>query len=143
MPVIAQVVDTIMTDIFADLLWKNNENQERIINTQQDVQKSFNDKFLQVVEILQASQGVEGAFKIPEYQIGEEQSSQSEMVIRAAGKTETWIDQFLELDPASNAFSSLKLPVAVWLAILEAGGWITGPQGNIIQPKIDPKSTKQ
>jgi hypothetical protein len=126
-PVITEVVATIVTDIFADLLQKNIDNQERIISNKQDVQKSFNNKFLQVIAILQASPEQEG--KIPEYQIIEEQASLTEVVTRSVGKTETWIDQFLELDPTNNAFSSLKLPVTVWMEILEARGWVTVPTG--------------
>lgn len=129
-PIVETVVNVIMDELFADLRDKHRLNQTQFTENQSVVLESYDNKFQEIIEFLQGPNGEK--FKVPEYRhpTSNGASPQSEMEItRIPGKTETWVDQFLEMDQASDSFSSLRMPVAVWMAILEVSGWVTGPTG--------------
>lgn len=129
----------------------NNETNLVSSETQQNLLEFYSNKFNEVIDTIHKKANDPCAFTVPQLVVNgdtlclvpiDKTSTKHQYTL---GDTATWIDVFLQMteEQTPSSASTLPtplLPVQVWMAVLEAGGWITGPHGSIIQPKSTPSS---
>ena len=115
-------------------------NQERMFDASGEkevLQKAYYDQFQVVINGFRKD--TDAIFPVPELMTSLDNSTATAStkkpapIILTLGETNTWLDSFLQMageQSDSTATPSVpEIPAQVWLAILEAGGWVEGPTG--------------